>query len=221
MRIGLSTFGGVDDNAIKGIAHMRIKLRTRKGNYVRYCVNFLVSNKLNGLEAIIGNKILHNTDLVRSADVFSRKLVRSLPVPLQRNMWGRLPIENDVIAVNSRGEYFYDQGLCKEVGGITICEPEILNNRRIPDACVPDLVSNKGIGSFCLNGKKKFLPLQQEYIYLQSGDEVIIFSPRNDTVTFKCGIVNIPDSKQIALGLNKLTVPKGCYARSSELVIHF
>jgi hypothetical protein len=34
MRLGLSTCGGVDDNAIKGIAHMRIKLRTRKGNYV-------------------------------------------------------------------------------------------------------------------------------------------------------------------------------------------
>jgi hypothetical protein len=65
MRLGLSTCGGVDDNSIKGIAHMRIKLRTRKGNYVRYCVNFLVSNKLNGLEAIIGNEILYNTDLVR------------------------------------------------------------------------------------------------------------------------------------------------------------
>jgi hypothetical protein len=53
MRLGLSTCGGVDDNAIRGIVHMRIKLRTRTGKYVRYCVNFLVSNKLNGLEAII------------------------------------------------------------------------------------------------------------------------------------------------------------------------
>jgi hypothetical protein len=67
---------------------------------------------------------------------------------------------------------------------------------------------------------KIFSPVQQEYIYLNSGDEVIVFSGYNDTVNFKCGIVNIPESKQIAAGLNKLTIPKGCYARSRELVIY-
>jgi hypothetical protein len=36
MILGLSTCGSVDDNAIRGIAHMRIKLRTRTGRYVRY-----------------------------------------------------------------------------------------------------------------------------------------------------------------------------------------
>jgi hypothetical protein len=46
---------------------------------------------------------------VSSADVFARKLIKPLPAPLQRNMWGKIATENAVIAVNSRGEYFYDQ----------------------------------------------------------------------------------------------------------------
>jgi predicted HAD superfamily phosphohydrolase len=135
-------------------------------------------------------------------------------------MWGRLTDEHHVIAVNSRGEYFYDKGLCKNVVGVTLCEPEILNIHRIPDTCVAELVVNRGIGNLCLNGMKIFSPVKQEYIYLKRGDEVIIFSSYNDTVNFKCGTANIPDSKQIATGLNKLTVPKSCYARSSELVIY-
>jgi hypothetical protein len=146
--------------------------------------------------------------------------VKILPVPLQRNMWGQLLIEEPVIAINSRGEYFYDLGLCETRNDVTICNPEILNIRLLPDACVAELVLNKGLGKLCLNSMKIFSPVRQEYIYLNSGDEVVIFSPMNDTLTFKCGIANIPESKQLATGLNKLTVPKGCYARSSELIIH-
>jgi hypothetical protein len=32
--------------------------------------------------------------------------------------------------------------------------------------------------------------------------------------------VNIPDTKQLTMGLNRLVVPKGCYAKTSELIIH-
>jgi hypothetical protein len=135
-------------------------------------------------------------------------------------MWGQLLVEKPVIAINSRGEYFYDLGMCNTLNSVTICDPEILNISLLPDSCMAELVLNKGLGNLCLSSMKIFLPVRQEYIYLKSGDEVVIFSPMNDTLTFKCRIANIPDSKQLEKGLNKLIVPKGCIARSSELVIH-
>jgi hypothetical protein len=42
----------------------------------------------------------------------------------------------------------------------------------------------------------------------------------NDTLTFKCGIAKIPETKQLTMGLNRLVIPKGCYARTSKLIIH-
>jgi hypothetical protein len=110
--------------------------------------------------------------------------------------------------------------LCKEKDGVTICEPEVLEIRRIPDTCVAELVLNKGIGNLCLEKMTIFSPVKQEYVYSKNGDEVVVFSSYNDTMSFKCGIGNIPESKWITAGLNGLTVPKGCYARSRELVIY-
>jgi hypothetical protein len=78
--------------------------------------------------------------IVKSLDIFSRKFARVLPVPLQRNMWGQLIVEEHVIAVNSRGEYFYDFGVCSTKGTLTVCQPELLNIRLIPDTCVAELV---------------------------------------------------------------------------------
>jgi hypothetical protein len=94
-----------------------------------------------------------------------------------------------------------------------------LNIRLLPDACVAELVLNKRLGNLCLNSMKIAFQLGKS-IYLKNGDEVVIFTPMNDTLTFKCGIANIPETKQLAMGLNRLVVPKGCYARSSELIIH-
>jgi hypothetical protein len=110
--------------------------------------------------------------------------------------------------------------MCNTKSSVTICEPELLNIRLLPDACVAELVLNKGIGNLCLTSMKIVSPTRQEYIYLKNGDEVVIFTPINDTLTFKCGIVSIPETKQLAMGLNRMVIPRGCYARSSELVIH-
>jgi hypothetical protein len=96
----------------------------------------------------------------------------------------------------------------------------LLNVQLVPDTCVAELVLNRGLGNLCLNSMKIVSPVRQEYIYLKSGDEVIIFTPMNDILTFKCGIANIPETKQLSMGLNRLVIPKGCYARSSELIIH-
>jgi hypothetical protein len=181
-------------------------------------VHLLRAAKLSGRIGADGYSVL--IKIIRCSDVFSRKFVRVLPVPLQRNMWGQLVVEKPIIAVNSRGEYFHDLGVCNNASSVTICEPELLNIRLSPDACVAELVLNKGLGKFCLNSMRIVLPVRQEYIYLKNGDEVVIFTPMNDTLTFKCGIANIPETKQLVTGLNKLVIPKGCYARSSELVIH-
>jgi hypothetical protein len=158
--------------------------------------------------------------IIQSSDIFSRKFVRVLPVPLQRNMWGQLDVAGSVIAINSRGEYFYDIGVCSTMSTVTICEPELLNIWLVSDTCVAELVMHGGLGNLCLNSMKIVSPLKQEYIYLKNGDDVVIYTPVNDTLTFKCGIANIPETKQLTMGLNKLIIPKGCYARTSELVIH-
>jgi hypothetical protein len=135
-------------------------------------------------------------------------------------MWGQLDVAESVIAINSRGEYFYDTGVCSTMSTVTICEPELLNIRLVPDTCVAKLVMHRGLGNLCLDSMKIVSPSKQEYIYLKNGDNVVIFTPVNDTLTFKCGIANIPETKQLTMGLNKLVIPKGCYARTSELVIH-
>jgi hypothetical protein len=119
--------------------------------------------------------------IVRSSDVFMRKFVRVLPVLLQRKMWGQLIVDKPVIAVNSRGEYFYDPGVCSTVSSVTVCEPEFLNIRLVPDTCMAELVLNRGLGNLCLNSMKIVSPMRQEYIYLKDGDEVVIFTPMNDT----------------------------------------
>jgi hypothetical protein len=181
-------------------------------------VHSLGAAKLSGRIAADGYSVL--IKIISFADVFSRKFVRVLPVPLQRDMWGQLLVEQPIIAINSRGEYFYDLGLCNTASSVTICEPELLNIRLSPDACVAELVLNKGLGNLCLNSMRIVSPVRQEYIYLKNGDEVVIFTPINDTLTFKCGIANIPETKKLAMGLNRLVIPRGCYARTSELVIH-
>jgi hypothetical protein len=152
--------------------------------------------------------------IVKSSDIFWRKFVRVLPVPLQRNMWGQLIVEEHVVAVNSRGQYFYDFGVCSTRSTLTVCEPELLNIRLVPDTCVAELVLHRGLGNICLSNMRIFTPVRQEYVYLKDGDNVMIFTPVNDTLTFKCGIANIPDTKQLSMGLNKLVVPKGCYAKT-------
>jgi hypothetical protein len=150
MRLGLSTCGGVDDNAIRGIAHMRIKLRTRKGTYVRYCVNFLVSTKLNGLEAIIGNEILYNTDLVRST--MFKNIEVYVPGGLE---YIRTIKDTDIEQLESESKYTHTQNetcydkICKD------CDSQNGIFLRFPD-----LTRLVGISNYIWSNKREELPTQ-------------------------------------------------------------
>jgi hypothetical protein len=74
-------------------------------------------------------------------------------------MWGQLNVEDHVIAINSRGEYFYDFGVCSTMSTVTICEPELLNIRLVPDTCVAELVMHRGLENLCLSSMKIVSPL--------------------------------------------------------------
>jgi hypothetical protein len=55
--------------------------------------------------------------------------------------------------------------MCNTLSSVTICEPELLNIWLLPDACVAELVLNKGLGNLCLNSMKIVSPTRQEYIF--------------------------------------------------------
>jgi hypothetical protein len=80
--------------------------------------------KLSGRVSKNGYSVIE--ELFKSADILTKKVVKSFSVPLQRNMWGRFDFGSTVIAVNSRGEYFhFKQGDCAEDKIVSIFEPEV------------------------------------------------------------------------------------------------
>ena len=62
IKLRLKTVTGVDEDAIKGIAHQKFYLVTPEGNSLLVCANFLVTSKLNGMESILGAKFLFGKD---------------------------------------------------------------------------------------------------------------------------------------------------------------
>jgi Aspartyl protease len=66
IKLLLSTPTGVDDTAVKGIAHLRFKLTTKDGKIILVCANFIISSRLNDLEAILGNEFLFRNINVKS-----------------------------------------------------------------------------------------------------------------------------------------------------------
>ena len=61
-KLRLKTATGTDDEAIKGISHIKFFVKTEDGNCNLVCTNFLVSDKLNGMESILGAEFLFNRD---------------------------------------------------------------------------------------------------------------------------------------------------------------
>ena len=58
LKLTLATATGLDDNAVKGIAHMTFVLRTTDNKEIRCCTNFIVTSRLNELQCIIGAEFL-------------------------------------------------------------------------------------------------------------------------------------------------------------------
>ena len=66
LKMTLSTAIGRDDDAIKGLLHLKFGLVTANGDPVLCCTNFIVTTRLNGLAAIIGAEFLMDNDSVKS-----------------------------------------------------------------------------------------------------------------------------------------------------------
>jgi len=60
----ICTATGDDSNSVKGIAHVNVKMKSTKNRLIDTCVNFIVTDKLNGLESIIGADFLMQRDNV-------------------------------------------------------------------------------------------------------------------------------------------------------------
>jgi hypothetical protein len=57
-KMTICTATGTDTESVKGIAHTKILMRTTKNKIVTACINFIVTDKLNGMDCIIGADFL-------------------------------------------------------------------------------------------------------------------------------------------------------------------
>jgi hypothetical protein len=80
IKLSLATATGVDNTAVKGIAHLKFKLRTRDGKIIVTCANFIISSRLNGLEAILGNEFLFRNKNVKSLSLDTLEMYNKDPV---------------------------------------------------------------------------------------------------------------------------------------------
>jgi hypothetical protein len=62
----LNTANGTSTTAIKGLAHVNFFMTSDKKQKVPLCTTFIVTSQLNGLQAILGSKILMNPEKVKS-----------------------------------------------------------------------------------------------------------------------------------------------------------
>jgi hypothetical protein len=57
-KMTICTATGTDTESVKEIAHTKILMRTTKNKIVSSCINFIVTDKLNGMDCIIGADFL-------------------------------------------------------------------------------------------------------------------------------------------------------------------
>ncbi len=60
----ICTATGTDTESIKGIAHLKFRLKTTRNEIIETCVNFIVTEKLNDLQCILGADFLMNSGKV-------------------------------------------------------------------------------------------------------------------------------------------------------------
>jgi hypothetical protein len=85
LKIGISTATGVDNEAVKGITNLKFRLFTENKTAITCCANFIISSRLNGLEAILGNEFLlknKNIDSIKLDSIKSIVEDKILSVPL-------------------------------------------------------------------------------------------------------------------------------------------
>ena len=61
----ICTATGTDSVSIKGTAHIKFRMRTTKNNIIETCANFIVTEKLNGMDCILGaDFLMENNNVV-------------------------------------------------------------------------------------------------------------------------------------------------------------
>ncbi len=85
LKLTLATASGLDEDAIKGVIHLKFALKSEKGLALLCCANFIVTTKLNGLQSIIGAEFLMDNENVRhisrsNLSVQIGKTVHSIPI---------------------------------------------------------------------------------------------------------------------------------------------
>jgi hypothetical protein len=63
-RMTICTATGTDTESIKGIAHIKFRLKTTRNEIIETCANFIVTEKLNDLQCILGADFLMNSGKV-------------------------------------------------------------------------------------------------------------------------------------------------------------
>ena len=74
-KMTLATATGFDEEAIKGIVHLKFVMQNSEGENVASCANFIVTQRLNGLQAIIGADVLFDDDRTKSISKNSLSLL--------------------------------------------------------------------------------------------------------------------------------------------------
>jgi hypothetical protein len=64
IKLSLATATGTDDTAVQGLLHMKFGLRAKTGRVLLCCTTFVVTTRLNGMQAIIGAEFLMDNDAV-------------------------------------------------------------------------------------------------------------------------------------------------------------
>jgi hypothetical protein len=99
MKLILATATGLDDTAVKRIAHQKFRMRSTDGKIIATCANFIISSRLNGLEAILGNEFLFRNKNVKSIsltrlEMFNDKNIESIEILSDKDKNGLINEEN-------------------------------------------------------------------------------------------------------------------------------
>jgi len=85
----ISTATCTSSDVIVGTSHLKFRLRTENDNSVEFCSNFVITNKLNGLECILGAEFL--LDEERVVSISASKLVVKY-----NSLYYMLPITSEI-----------------------------------------------------------------------------------------------------------------------------
>ena len=89
IQLTLSTATGQDQNAIKGFSHITLFFQDKNKQKVPCCTTVLISDKLNGLKAILGAEFLLNPEKVKNISSSKIKILENneiSSIPIYRGM---------------------------------------------------------------------------------------------------------------------------------------